>query len=167
MGMEIERKFLIKNTDWLALPVVDQFSLEQWYVNTDPLCTIRVRLEKGEYILCIKGKNIGMTRMEIEKPLTKQEAAQLFEMREGGTHTVQKLRQKISISGVVWEIDRFVGSNEGLVVAEVELESEDQQIDIPSWVGKEVTNDHRYSNSMLAKRPFTTWDKDKYETPIL
>jgi adenylate cyclase len=171
MAIEIERKFLVNNDDWKRSgQIVRKKAIEQWYLNTDPRCTVRVRTRPDMTelnVLCIKGKSVGMSRGEIEKNVTVAEANQLLEMREEGTITVTKTRFELEIDGILWELDSFHGANDGLVMVEVELTSEDQEIIIPSWVGKEVTTDHRYSNSMLAKRPYTTWDTTKYESPLL
>ncbi len=106
-------------------------------------------------VITIKGVNKGATRLEFEYDIPFNDCEQLLELCE--QPLIEKTRYKIEFSGLIWEVDEFHGVNEGLVVAECELESEDQQIDKPSWVGEEVTGDARYYNSNLIANPYTSW----------
>lgn len=158
MGFEIERKFLVRDDSWRRHPGTTRL-LVQWYLSTDPKRTIRVRRDSGGYILCVKGETTGMTRKEVEAPIPIAEdvASELMGLRAEGTYLVRKTRTKIIIGDLTWEVDEFHDENKGLVVAEVELEHEDQQIVLPFWIGEEVTYDHRYSNSTLSKKPYQLW----------
>ena len=154
MGVEIERKFLVAGDGWRALgePVL----LRQGYLCADPMRTVRVRIEGGHGVLTIKSKNVGATRGEWEYPIPLQEAAELLD-RLCERPLVEKTRRRIAHAGFVWEVDEFLGENAGLVVAEIELPSEDTAFERPSWIGQEVTGDKRYYNSSLIRNPYSTW----------
>ena len=154
MGVEIERKFLVAGDGWRALgePVL----LRQGYLCADPMRTVRVRIEGGQGVLTIKSKNVGATRGEWEYPIPLQEAAELLD-RLCERPLVEKTRRRIAHAGFVWEVDEFLGENAGLVVAEIELPSEDTAFERPSWIGQEVTGDKRYYNSSLIRHPYSTW----------
>jgi adenylate cyclase len=154
MGVEIERKFLVLGDAWRALgePVL----LRQGYLCTDPMRTVRVRIEGGQGVLTIKSKSVGATRGEWEYPIPLDEAAELLD-RLCERPLVEKTRRRIGHAGFVWEVDEFLGENAGLVVAEIELPSEDSVFERPAWVGQEVTGDKRYYNSSLIRNPYSTW----------
>ena len=154
MGVEIERKFLLAGDGWRVLgePVL----LRQGYLCSDPVRTVRVRIEGGQGVLTIKSKNVGATRGEWEYPIPLQEAAELLD-RLCERPLVEKTRRRIAHAGFVWEVDEFLGENAGLVVAEIELPSEDTAFERPSWIGQEVTGDKRYYNSSLIRNPYSTW----------
>jgi len=154
MGLEIERKFLIKSDDWKPL-VINSFSIKQGYLNLAPKRTVRVRIQEKNAFITIKGKTKGITRVEFEYTIPFQEAKQLILLSEGSL--IEKIRHKVKYEGNVWEIDVFSGTNEGLIIAEIELQSETQSIEIPSWLGKEVSNDSRYYNANLVKNPYSSW----------
>lgn len=154
--MEIERKFMLSNDSWRK-EVEYRKRITQWYISTDPERTVRVRNEDFDYVLCIKGKTEGASRIEVEAPLRPRDAEQLLLLRAPNTVAVTKSRYIINRDGVTWEIDEFLGENTGLIVAEVELSREDQSIHLPSWIGEEVTHDFRYSNSALSQHPFRNW----------
>ena len=156
MGVEIERKFLTLGEDWKQGQA--QF-ISQGYLNRDKLRTVRVRIAGGEAWLTIKGKSEGATRSEFEYPIPLDDARQLLKLCDGPR--VEKYRWRVPQGTLVWEIDEFLGENAGLVVAEIELASEDQVFDKPAWVGIEVTDDPRYFNSSLAARPFKSWNDDR------
>ncbi|SFC95352.1 CYTH domain-containing protein [Massilia yuzhufengensis] len=154
MGVEIERKFLLAGEGWRALgaPVL----LRQGYLNADPARTVRVRIEGGAGVLTIKGKNTGATRGEWEYPIPLQEAEELLDgLCE--RPLVEKYRRRIEHAGFIWEVDEFLGENAGLVVAEIELPSEDAAFQKPDWIGQEVTGEKRYYNSSLIRLPYSQW----------
>ncbi len=154
MGVEIERKFLLSGDDWRSLgePVL----LRQGYLNSDPVRTVRVRIEGDKGVLTIKSKNTGATRGEWEYPVPLADAQELLD-RLCERPLVEKYRRRIEHGGFTWEVDEFLGENAGLVVAEIELPLEDTVFDKPDWIGQEVTGDKRYYNSSLIRFPFTQW----------
>lgn len=156
MATEIERKFLVTNDDWAEQPCSSSSYVVQGYLTTTPAIRVRVTGE-GEATLTIKSSEPGMSRAEFEYEIPRDDAYELLEM--AGSNIVQKLRHKFQRGDVVWEIDEFLEGNTGLVVAEVELPSEDHELDTSmSWLGEEVTNDPRYYNAHLAQLPFCEWD---------
>lgn len=154
MGVEIERKFLLAGDAWRALgaPVL----MRQGYLSVDPDRTVRVRIEGEAGTLTIKGRSQGATRGEWEYPIPLAEAAELLD-RLCQQPLIEKFRRRIPYAGHVWEVDEFLGANQGLVVAEIELASEDEAFDKPDWIAGEVTDDSRYFNSSLIKLPFSAW----------
>jgi adenylate cyclase len=156
VGVEIERKFLVRGDGWRALgqPVL----LRQGYLSSDPARTVRVRIEGGEAALTIKGKSVGATRGEWEYPIPLGEAAELLD-RLCEQPLIEKYRSRIALGGHTWEVDEFLGANAGLIVAEIELGSEQESFALPAWVGEEVTGDARYYNSSLIRLPFSQWQK--------
>ena len=154
MGVEIERKFLVTGDAWrtLGMPAL----LRQGYLSTDPARTVRVRIEAGQGVLTIKGKNRGATRGEWEYPIPLDEAAELLDTLCPAP-LVEKYRTRVTIGNHVWEVDEFLGANAGLLVAEIELTAEDEMFLLPEWVGAEVTGEARYYNSSLIKVPFSQW----------
>lgn len=154
MPNEIERKFLVKDTRWKALGNGKLF--RQGYLSLEPERTVRVRVAGDKGFLTIKGKTTGVTRAEYEYEIPVSEAASMLDNLCAGPR-IEKMRYRIHHAGQIWEVDEFLGDNAGLVVAEIELESEDQQIDLPEWVGEEVSGDPRYYNSNLTLHPFSQW----------
>lgn len=154
MAQEIERKFLLVGEDWRKLAKGTHY--RQGYLNSVKERTVRVRTIDDKGFLTIKGITTGATRVEYEYEIPHSECtAMLDDLAE--KPLIEKARYKIEFGGFIWEVDEFFGDNEGLVVAEIELESEDQQFEKPSWVGAEVTGDPRYFNSNLVNKPYTTW----------
>ena len=154
MGIEIERKFLLTGTQWKELATGTPY--RQGYLNSTKERTVRVRTISDKGFLTIKGISVGATRVEYEYEIPHKDAdALLNELCE--KPLIEKNRYKIAHHGFTWEVDEFFGENDGLVVAEIELESEDQSFDKPEWVGEEVTGDPRYYNSSLIKEPYTQW----------
>ena len=154
MGVEIERKFLLAGDAWRSLgePVL----LRQGYLSSTRERVVRVRIEGGQAVLTIKGANVGAARGEWEYPLPLADAAELLDgLCE--QPLIEKYRRRIAHAGMVWEVDEFLGANAGLVVAEIELESEDQTFDKPDWVGEEVSDDARYYNANLIRHPYSQW----------
>ncbi len=154
MAKEIERKFLLVGDEWKALAKGTHY--RQGYLNSAKERTVRIRTIDDKAFLTIKGITVGATRVEYEYEIPHSDCNFLLdELAE--KPIVEKNRYKIDFGGLVWEVDEFLGVNAGLVVAEVELTSEDQAFEKPSWVGEEVTGDPKYYNSNLVKNPYTTW----------
>jgi len=152
MGTEIERKFMVKEGTWRN---VKGTSYRQGYLSTVKERTVRVRTIEDKGYLTIKGIAIGASRMEFEYEIPRQDAATLLHICE--KPLIEKNRYRVEHGGFVWEVDEFFGENQGLIVAELELESEDQYFSKPDWVGEEVTGDPRYFNSNLIKNPYMKW----------
>jgi CYTH domain-containing protein len=152
MGTEIERKFMVNGGDWCRQKAT---TYRQGYLSTVKERTVRVRIVEDKGYLTIKGIAIGASRMEFEYEIPRQDADALLEICE--KPLIEKNRYIIMHDGIVWEVDEFFGENQGLIVAEIELENEDQHFSKPDWVGKEVTGDPRYFNANLIKNPFTKW----------
>lgn len=156
MALEIERKFLVHNTN-----ITDTLAgerLTQGYLSHDKNATVRVRIAGGSAWLTIKGKTEGATRSEFEYPIPLDDAqAMLAELC--GQGVIDKTRYRLPQGELCWEIDVFHGDNDGLVVAEIELPSEDTPFDKPDWVGREVTGEVRYYNSALSSTPYRLWQK--------
>jgi len=153
MGKEIERKYLVKGEAWKELG--EGVLYRQGYLNSRKERVVRVRTMGPKAALTIKGIADGATRLEFEYDLPLDDCNQLLDLCE--QPLIEKTRYKIPYGGLLWEVDEFHGVNDGLVVAECELESEDQSIDKPEWIGDEVTGDPRYFNSNLVASPFTKW----------
>ena len=154
MAKEIERKFLIKRELWQ--PRSEGISIRQGYLSLEPERTVRVRLKGGHGFLTIKGKNHGISRMEMEYEIPAEDAEKLLDelcLRP----LVEKRRYVEFHQGQQWEIDIFAGDNEGLAVAEAELASEDAVLVLPDWAGQEVSGDARYYNSSLIHNPYKSW----------
>ena len=154
MGVEIERKFLLRGDGWRGLG--QSTLLRQGYLSSHKDRTVRVRIAGEEAFLTIKSSNVGARRGEWEYPIPVAEAAELLDgLCE--QPLIEKVRHRIQQGKHVWEVDEFLGVNAGLVVAEIELDTEDEAFDKPDWIGAEVTGDVRYLNSNLIKQPYTTW----------
>ena len=155
MALEIERKFLVIDDSWKP-QVVRSHVLKQGYLASSPGPTIRIRTSDESAFLTIKGKTIGISRVEFEYEVPMEEALDLLKL--SANTPIEKTRYIIKADGHVWEIDVFEGANQGLVLAEVELRSEDEQVVLPSWIGSEVSHDSRYFNSYLSQNPFNEWE---------
>ena len=154
MGTEIERKFLLKNDTWRPLARGTRY--RQGYLSSTKEYTVRVRTTDGSGHLTIKGPSKGATRIEYEYDIPESDAtAMLDDFCE--KPIIEKKRHKIDFAGLVWEVDEFFGENKGLIVAEVELESEDQRFEKPEWIGNEVTGDPKYYNANLVTHPYMKW----------
>tara|TARA_B100000029_G_scaffold458584_1_gene488086 strand:- start:1373 stop:1849 length:477 start_codon:yes stop_codon:yes gene_type:complete len=151
---EIERKFLVLGEDWRGLS--NGVYIRQGYLCCDETSTVRVRQFGDEGFLTVKGRTIGITRTEYEYEIPIDETEYML-TNLCQKPLIEKHRYHIPFRGLVWEVDEFHGSNQGLVIAEIELISEDQKIQKPFWVGSEVSLDLRYTNSNLAKTPYQTW----------
>jgi adenylate cyclase len=156
MGIEIERKFLVNIELWEKLPKQEPKDYKQGYLVNQDDRVVRVRIAGDQGYITIKGIASGISRLEFEYPIPKFEAEEMLaHFKPEGT---EKTRYRIPAGdGLTWEVDVFSGANQGLIVAEIELLSEDQTFDLPDWIDIEVTDDERYSNSNLALYPYTTW----------
>lgn len=155
MATEIERKFLVLNDEWRR-KANKSFRIAQGYLAISESSVTRVRIKGDDQaFLTIKGKTEGISRQEFEYPIPVEDAEALLLLCHGGI--IDKHRHIIVEDGTEFELDVFSGENEGLVIAEVELESEASAFARPSWLGKEVSDDPRYFNAALSKKPFRTW----------
>ena len=152
MGKEIERKFLVVDEQWRA---ADGTKYRQGYLSTDKERTVRVRIAGNKAMLTIKGITQGASRAEYEYEIPVEDAEELLDLCQ--RPIIEKWRHEIEHAGMTWEVDEFFGDNQGLVLAEVELDSPDEAFDLPPWVGKEVTDDPRYFNANLVHHPFRNW----------
>jgi CYTH domain-containing protein len=154
MGVEIERKFLLASDGWRGQGVPTR--MRQGYLVADAVRTVRVRIEGERAVITIKGKSTGASRGEWEYEIPVPDATELLDgLCE--QPQVEKIRHRIEHAGHTWEVDEFLGANAGLVVAEIELASEDEPFDRPDWIGAEVTHEARYFNSNLIRHPYSAW----------
>lgn len=154
--IEIERKFLV-NSEEYKQSAYRSTRITQGFLNTDPERTVRVRVNELEGFLTVKGKSnaSGMSRFEWEKKIDLEEAKALLKLCQKGV--IDKIRYEVKSNTHVYEIDEFLGSNKGLVIAEIELNSENEVFEKPNWLGVEVTGENKYYNSQLSKTPFCEW----------
>jgi adenylate cyclase len=149
MAEEIERKFLVVSDDWKQGSTGSKL-LRQGYLSSNAKATVRVRTrDDSEAMVTIKGATRGMSRAEYEYEVPIADAREMLVMAE--PHVLQKRRHIVPFAGLTWEVDVFEGRHAGLVIAEVELENEDQAIELPGWIGREVTDDDRYYNASLSR----------------
>lgn len=157
MSVEIERKFLVVGDAWRALGTPTL--IRQGYLSSHPDRVVRVRIEGERGSLTIKGRTQGITRGEWEYEIPLDEAdALLNNLCE--RPLIEKTRTRIDSDGLTWEVDDFLGDNAGLVVAEIELQSETQTFRRPAWLGQEVSDDARYFNANLLRHPYKMWQQD-------
>jgi len=154
MAIEIERKFLVKDDQWRTLG--QGMLYRQGYIATQNLTTVRVRLVGDQGYLTIKGKTESFSRVEYEYPIPGSDAQEMLETL-CDRPLIEKTRYRIECQGLVWEVDEFMGENEGLIIAEVELTDENQVLELPNWIGQEVTGDPKYYNANLVRHPFKQW----------
>ena len=154
--IEIERKFLVLNQEFKT-EAQSQKRIVQGYLNSHPERTVRVRIKGDQGFLTIKGKGneSGTTRLEWEKEIAVTDAEQLLKLCEQGA--IDKVRYEIKYGNHTYEVDEFFGDNNGLVIAEIELNDENEAFEKPLWLGKEVTGDERYYNAYLSNNPYTSW----------
>ncbi len=154
--IEIERKFLVQSNAYRSF-ARSRTRIVQGFLNTDANRTVRIRIKGDEGFITVKGKSntSGTSRFEWEKNIPVKEAEALLDLCEKGV--MEKHRYEIQVGNHVFEVDEFTGENEGLIVAEIELVSENETFEIPDWLGKEVTGEIKYYNSQLSKRPFKRW----------
>ncbi len=154
MSIEIERKFLITGSDWQQGPQPSQY--RQGYIFAEEKGVVRVRIIDQKGYLAIKSAPVGLKRHEYEYEIPFSDAnAMLDGLCEN--YIVEKMRYKLKYSDHIWEIDKFTGCNEGLIIAEIELSDENESFERPPWIGKEVTQDPKYHNSNLSKKPYCQW----------
>lgn len=155
-GLEIERKFLVRNSDYKR-QAFSSSRIQQGYICSGHGRTVRVRVRDDRGYLTIKGPSDkeGVVRYEFEKEITLEEARELMKLCEPGR--VDKTRYLVKSGNHTFEVDEFYGENEGLVMAEVELQRADEPYEKPNFIGEEVTGDHRYTNAHLSKHPFQSW----------
>jgi len=163
MAREIERKFLIKDSSWKQL-AHQKTHFAQGYLNdiseTSAKSSVRVRLEGDKANMNIKSLEIGLSRDEYEYEIPYAEGERMLTTLSVGP-VIEKDRFLVQFGQHTWEVDEFHGDNAGLVVAEVEMASEDEHVELPDWVGKEVTEDVRYYNISLSKTPYNQWNDDE------
>ena len=147
MALEIERKFLVDEKKVAALNLTGGEKIFQGYLSRNPTVRVRVKAEKG--FLTIKSKNVGIVRNEFEYEIPLADAEELLKLCE--PNILQKVRYKVEHAGKIFEVDIFEGRHQGLILAEVELNSPTEIVDLPSWIGKEVSNNPRYFNSSLCR----------------
>ena len=165
MGVEIERKLLVAGEAWRAAAHA-VVPMAQGYLNDAASldagaqkASVRIRIEGDQAFLNIKSRELGHTRQEFDYPVPVDEARQLLALCVGGL--VEKRRHLVRHAGHLWEVDEFLGDNQGLVVAEIELQSADEAFERPQWVGAEVTDQARYYNLLLASRPYAQWSPEE------
>jgi len=156
MAKEIERKYLVLNDKYKEN--LNGIYCKQGYISIDPKRIVRVRINDQNAYITVKGELKGITRAEYEYSIPVNDAEEMLE-RLCYKPLVEKRRYKVGYKGFLWEVDEFYGDNEGLVIAEIELDKEGTDFPKPEWLGKEVTQDMRYYNSNLIKNPFKNWDK--------
>lgn len=162
MGTEIERKYLVKEIEWRShkeylASQSPNFGKRycQGYIPTINRTTVRLRVAGDLGYITIKSPTVGQTRSEFEYPIPAEDAQEMLDSL-CVKPLIEKVRYKIKIDSLIWEVDEFLGENEGLIIAEVELENEEQIIDIPHWIEREV-KDKKYFNSQLVKHPYCKW----------
>jgi adenylate cyclase len=154
MGKEIERKFLMSGNGWREGATAVEY--RQGYLNSDMARTVRIRTAGNKAFLTVKGPTVGATRAEYEYPIPLADCNEMLDTL-AEKPLIEKKRYRVRHRGLTWEIDEFMGENRGLVVAEVELQGEDQPFERPPWLGGEVTGDPRYFNSSLIRHPYAKW----------
>ena len=154
MGIEIERKFLVESSSWQAPNSGKVY--RQGYIRTHNQNTVRVRIAGDQGYLTLKSKTKGLTRSEFEYMIPLEDAQEMLDLL-CDRPLIEKIRYEVLYAGFKWEVDQFLGENEGLMLAEIELESEIQQFTLPPWITVEVTKDQRYYNSNLAQNPYRQW----------
>jgi adenylate cyclase len=155
MGVEIERKFLLRNNAWRPLAHA-ALHLRQGYLNNESRCSVRIRTSANQAWLNIKSATLGAQRQEFEYEIPLADADQMLDTLSIKP-LIEKVRHLVNIGEHVWEIDEFEGDNAGLIVAEIELDDPDEPFEKPDWVGEEVTHDVRYYNTSLSRHPYKDW----------
>lgn len=158
MANEIERKFLVKRESWTP-PAEGGVNYRQGYLSVEPARTVRVRIAGDNAFITVKGITSGIERMEFEYPIPVRDAGTMLDVL-CVRPLVEKVRYRVPFAERVWEVDDFLGDNEGLLLAEVELPDRGAAVTLPAWIGKEVSGDPRYFNSNLAANPYSRWKDD-------
>jgi adenylate cyclase len=154
MAAEIERKFLVRGDSWRKLAEGSRYV--QGYISTAKQAAVRVRIVGDQGYLTIKGMTVKYTRAEFEYLIPLEDAQEMLE-KLCDRPLIEKTRYKIEYGNLIWEIDEFDGANKGLILAEVELSDEAQEIELPTWIGEEVSDNPKYFNNNLVKHPFSQW----------
>lgn len=155
MGTEIERKFLVDHHKWGKVNKPEGKVIKQGYILNDEKRTVRIRVTNTVAFITLKGGTEGISRSEFEYEIPKDNGEQI--LKEFATSSIEKTRYNINYEGHLWEVDVFEGNNSGLIVAEIELESEQEHFKKPDWVTQEVSYDSRFSNALLSVNPYATW----------
>jgi adenylate cyclase len=155
MGTEIERKFLVDHEKWATIEKPLGELYRQGYILSEEKRTVRIRVTANTAYITLKGAAKGISHSEYEYIIPVNEGNEI--LNEFAISLIEKTRYKINYAGKIWEVDVFAGDNNGLIVAEIELSHEDEKFEKPDWAGKEVSHDHRYSNSSLAVYSYTKW----------
>ena len=156
MPQEIERKFLVKNDNWKQYADAGEAYCQAFIYSRSGKSVIRIRIAGEKAYITLKGRTVNFTRPEFEYPIPPDDARQMLNLCD--SNAVEKKRYNVQFHGKLWVVDVFESSNAGLVMAEIELDSESEQFDLPDWADKEVTADSRYCNSNLAQKPYSTWN---------
>ncbi|MBU0655589.1 MAG: CYTH domain-containing protein [Gammaproteobacteria bacterium] len=159
MATEIERKFLLVSDEWRQL-IIRSESFRQGYLSNNKRASVRVRIADNKATLNIKGMTLGVERPEYEYEIPLHDAAELLDQL-CERPLIEKTRHFVEFGGKLWEIDEFHGDNAGLLVAEVELDSKDEVITMPSWAGKDVSHLERYYNVCLTQYPYSRWTAEE------
>lgn len=154
MGKETERKFLVNDFTFKAEATAKQ-EIRQGYLSTEKTHVVRLRIKDGKGFITIKGEGTGITRSEFEYEIPRADAMEM--MQRMCSVLIEKFRYIVSYGGMKWEVDEFLNDNEGLLLAEIELEGEDQPFEKPPWISHEVTGDKRYYNAHLLNKPYKQW----------
>ena len=155
MGIEIERKFLVRSDAWRA-GVSGHIAIRQAYLATDGKASIRVRIRDNmSATLSVKSRSASLSRLELEYPIPVRDAEAMIQLRHGAV--IEKVRHLVPHGDLTFEVDIFSGENDGLVIAEIELRDEHQAIALPDWIGAEITGQQQYYNSALVLRPYRSW----------
>lgn len=162
MHIEIERKFLLKNDVWRNL--APGLAYRQGYLCAEAERTVRVRIAENQAFLTIKGQNVSGAAPEFNYAIPLSDAEYMLDQM-AERPLIEKKRHKIPFAGLIWEVDEFFGENAGLILAEVELQSLDQEFAKPDWIGAEVTGDQRYYNASLVKNPYKNWGQNENRDP--
>lgn len=155
MATEIEHKYLINKALWETITPHKSVKITQGYLSTDPNKTLRVRIKGNEGYITIKSKTIGASRLEFEYEIPLADATEM--LNSFCTDVIDKTRHLVMHDNKLWEVDEFTGLNQGLVVAEIELNNEAETYSLPIWVTENITSDRRYANSNLIANPYSTW----------
>lgn len=155
MAKEIERKYLLRHDGWRK-EASQGIKMRQGYLNHGGPCSTRVRIQGDQAFLNIKSATLGVSRLEFDYPIPVLDAEQILDQL-CVRPLIEKTRYAVNHAGHLWEIDVFEGDNEGLIVAEIELEDPDEPFEVPDWAGEEVSEDPRYYNVCLVNNPYKNW----------
>ena len=158
MAVEIERKFMVQGESWRQGATGTFY--RQGYLHHDPESTVRIRVAGEKALITIKGASVGASRLEFEYSIPKEDAEAMLSIL-CKKPIIEKIRYKVSVNGMEWDVDEFLGENTGLVIAEIELESEKENFTKPIWTGMEVTGQKRYYNANLLSRPYKDWTEQE------